>query len=51
MQDSKGGEIGRKIECSLSADGKTATVRFTNTESRKGAAPRITVAEARLTVE
>ena len=50
-QDGKGGEVDLKIECSLSADGKTATVQFTNTESRKGKEPLVTVAEARLKVE
>jgi hypothetical protein len=49
-QDGKGGQIDRNIECSLSADGKTATIQFTNTESRKGEEPRITVAETRLKV-
>jgi len=50
-QDGKGGEVDRKIECSLSADGKTATVQFTNTESRKSEKPRIETAATWLKVE
>jgi hypothetical protein len=50
-QDGKGGEVDRKIECSLSADGGTAVIRFTNTETRKGEPPLTATLERRLKVE
>jgi hypothetical protein len=50
-QDGKGGVVDRKLECSLSGDGRTVTVHFTNTESRKGEEPRVETAETRLKVE